>query len=133
MTVRRRKYRILPVVHQGREMLYILNFVLPRFHQEQDYHGKLATIIHELYHISPEFDGDIRRFPGKNYAHGQSREVYHAAMSRLTDQYLARSPKAREHLFLRCPFAELLKWPGGGVGARVPKPKIVRVEERPGK
>jgi predicted metallopeptidase len=127
-TVGKRRYRLQTLVHEGREMLYVVYFMLPRFHEEQDYHAKLATIIHELYHISPHFNGDIRRFPGKNFAHGHSREVYHAAMCRLADRYLAASPRAHEHEFLRVPFSELLERPGGVVGLNVARPKAVPVK-----
>src|SRR6185295_10224566 len=108
---RKRRYRMPVLRHEGRDYLYILYFMLPRFHEEQDYHEKLATIIHELYHISPHFNGDIRRFPGKNFAHGHSREVYHAAMRKLADRYLATSPRAHEHEFLKVSFKDLLARP----------------------
>ena len=134
-TVGKHTFRMPALQHEGREILYILYFMLPRFHEEQDYHEKLATIIHELYHISPRFNGDLRRFPGKNFAHGHSREVYHAAMRRLADRYLAASPRAQGHEFLKTPFEELLKRPGGVVGRSVPKPKAVLVTppRKPGK
>jgi predicted metallopeptidase len=122
-----RRFRMPPLQHDGREVLYLLYFMLPRFHEEQDYHGKLATVIHELYHISPHFNGDIRRFPGKNFAHGHSREQYHRAMCHLATRYLATSPRANDWEFLRMPFSELLKRPGGVVGRAVPKPRAVLV------
>jgi hypothetical protein len=131
VTVGKSRFRMPELRHQGREILYVLYFMLPRFHQEQDYHGKLATIIHELYHISPHFNGDIRRFPGKNFAHGHSREVYHAAMCRLADRYLASSPRAHNHEFLKQPFPELLDSPGGVVGLCVAKPRARLVEPPP--
>lgn len=125
--VRRRRYRMPVLEHDGREVLYILYFMLPRFHEEQDYREKLATIIHELYHISPQFNGDIRRFPGKNFAHGHSREVYHAAMRKLADRYLSRSPRAGSWEFLQTSFAELLARPGGVVGRTIARPRAVLV------
>jgi predicted metallopeptidase len=127
--IRRRRYRMPELRHEGREILYILYFMLPRFHEEQDYREKLATVIHELYHISPRFNGDIRRFPGRNFAHGESRETYHAAMRVLADRYLATSPRAADHTFLKVPFAELLKHPGGVVGMSVPRPRAQLVRE----
>lgn len=126
-----RRYRMEPLIYQGREILYLLYFMLPRFHEEQDYHDKLATVIHELYHISPYFNGDIRRFPGKNFAHGHSREVYHAAMRKLADRYLAVSPRAQDHHFLKVPFSELLNRPGGVVGRCINRPKAVPVTPPP--
>jgi hypothetical protein len=124
---RKKRFRMPSLLHEGREILYVLYFMLPRFHEEQDYPAKLATIIHELYHISPLFNGDIRRFPGKNFAHGHSREVYHAAMCKLAGRYLALSPQAEAHEFLKVPFSELLKRPGGVVGFSVTRPKAVLV------
>ena len=117
------RYRMPRLMRDGTEILYILYFMLPRFHEEQDYREKLATIIHELYHISPSFNGDIRRFPGKNFAHGTSRERYHQAMGVLADRYLRESCAGGEHDFLKVPFAELLKRPGGVVGTCVSRPK----------
>jgi hypothetical protein len=122
-TQRGRRWRHPVIKSEGREILYILYFTLPRFHEEQDYHGKLSTIIHELYHISPLFNGDIRRFAGKNFAHGHSREVYHTAMQRLADRYLASGPRAHQHEFLQLPFTELSRREGGVVGLRVARPK----------
>jgi len=125
--VGKRRFRMPALKYQEREVLYILYFMLPRFHDEQDYPEKLATIIHELYHISPEFNGDIRRFPGKNFVHGQSREAYHAEMRVLAQKYRAASPRAQDHEFLKVPFSELLKRPGGVVGLSVTKPRAVLV------
>ena len=46
------------------EMLYILTFYLPRFLQHS-FREKMITVLHELYHISPDFNGDIRRLEGR--------------------------------------------------------------------
>lgn len=125
-----RRYRMPELHHEGREILYVIYFMLPRFHAEQDYHAKIATVIHELYHISPQFNGDIRRFPGKNFAHGHSRSVYHAAMCRLADRYLGESPRARDHAFLDMSFPTLLARPGGVVGLAVSRPRPVLLREK---
>ncbi len=53
---------------EGREMLYLLSFYVPRF-LDLDLREKLITIVHELWHISPHFNGDIRRHEGRCYAH----------------------------------------------------------------
>jgi predicted metallopeptidase len=75
------------VTHKGIEMLYIIYFLVPRF-LNLPVREKLITVFHELYHIAPAFDGDIRRLPGRNYAHGGSRKNYNARMARLVDTYL---------------------------------------------
>ena len=53
---------------KGVEMLYILKFYLPRF-QNEPFEEKLTTIFHELWHISSDFNGDIRRHSGRCYVH----------------------------------------------------------------
>ena len=55
-----RQYTIQRWYADEQEMLYVLSFYLPRF-LEQTFREKLITVVHELYHISPAFDGDIRR------------------------------------------------------------------------
>lgn len=75
------------VIHRGTEMLYVVYFLVPRF-LNLPLKEKLVTVFHELYHISPAFDGDIRRFPGRNYAHGSSAKKYNDRMAELTDHYL---------------------------------------------
>ena len=57
---------------------------------------KLATILHELWHIGPRFDGDVRRHPGRCYAHTPREAEYHAAMHELKDRWLAQHPSAWE-------------------------------------
>ena len=42
---------------------------------------RLLTLVHELYHISPRCDGDLRRFKGRNHAHGHSRKAYDAMLA----------------------------------------------------
>lgn len=88
------------VTRKGMEMLYVIYFLAPRFFNLPQ-REKLITIFHELYHISPDFDGDIRRFPGRNYAHGSSRKRYNTAMAGLVDSYLRmRAPALPDFLNL---------------------------------
>lgn len=131
MVQRGKPYNMPRVVRQGREILYIIYFALPRFANLQ-FEAKLTTVFHELYHISPEFNGDIRRFKGRMYAHGGSRKQFNEMVSRYAQEYLAL-PGAEEHAsFLRLNFDELCNQFGGVVGNRIrpPKPKLVRVDNR---
>lgn len=129
-----RRWR-LPVVRCGGvEMLYAVFVMLPRFHTAHEYPERLAVLIHELYHISPEFNGDLRRFAGRNYAHGGSREAYHREMRRLAARYQALRGTAAPDGFLRVPFAELLARPGGVTATTLRLPSLQPVlEEPPGK
>jgi len=65
-------------------VLYIIYFYLPRF-LLQDFDKRMLTIIHELYHISPEFDGTIRMFGGK--AHGNSLKTFNENLMPLVGKY----------------------------------------------
>jgi predicted metallopeptidase len=75
------------VTHRDKEILYIIYFLVPRF-LNLSLREKLVTVFHELYHISPDFNGDIRRFPGRNFAHGSSRKRSNSLMEGLVDRYL---------------------------------------------
>jgi hypothetical protein len=110
----------------GREMLYILNFYLPRF-MDLPFDEKLTTLLHELWHISPEFDGDLRRHPGRCYAHGGSQRRYDAAMAQLARRWLSHEPPTNLFAFLRHDFAALEHAAGPVFGTRVPAPKLIRV------
>jgi hypothetical protein len=110
------------------EMLYLVTFCLPRF-LDQDFDDKFVTIFHELYHISPEFDGDLRRHGGRCTVHSQSKRDYDKHMADLARAYLASGPNATLHAFLRMNFAQLQHRHGAVVGVVVPRPKVVPVPE----
>ena len=127
---RGRTYEMPKVVHKGNEALYIAYFALPRF-ANLSFDEKLTTVFHELWHIGPEFDGDIRRFAGKYYAHGKSRKRFNDAIRGMMDEYV-KLPGADERLaFLRMSFDEMESLHGRVTGARVrpPKPKAVSVDK----
>ncbi len=111
------------VTHLGAEILYVIYFLVPRF-LDLPFREKLITVFHELYHISPAFDGDIRRFPGKNYAHGSSTLKYNAYMGQLVDAYLAKLDDTALIAFLEGNMAELRARHKALVGRRMPAPKL---------
>jgi predicted metallopeptidase len=112
----------------GREMLYILSFYLPRF-QNLPFREKLITVLHELWHISPSFNGDIRRHAGRYHAHTHSQAEYDEEMGCLADQWLALSPPESVWSFLQDNFAELAARHGGIVGLKIRRPRILPVPE----
>jgi predicted metallopeptidase len=114
----------------GREMLYILTFYLPRF-MDVELNEKLITILHELWHISPEFDGDLRRHPGRCYVHSPSQADYDAQMQVLANRWLQQNPPSELYEFLGFSFAELHRRHGRVFGARLPHPKLIRVSDLP--
>jgi hypothetical protein len=129
ISVRRGREYAIQQVHDaaGREMLYILTFYLPRF-QNQTFPEKLITIFHELWHVSPEFNGDIRRHAGRCYAHTGSQKNYDAHMEQLVNRWLAEQSPAEELLsFLRDDFTTLHTKHGGIFGTRLSRPKLIPV------
>jgi hypothetical protein len=109
--------------HQGEEILYVIYFLVPRF-LELPFREKLITIFHELYHISPACDGDIRRFPGKNYAHGSSTKNYNVYMGKLVDIYLQQTADHSPLAFLEGNLAELRSRHRAIVARRLQAPRI---------
>lgn len=110
----------------GVELLYILTFYLPRF-MDVDLNEKLVTILHELWHIGPEFDGDLRRHPGRCYVHTHSQKEYDARMQVLANRWLQLEPPHEDFEFLRHSFKDLHCRHGRVYGTRVPHPKLIRV------
>ncbi|MDR0870010.1 MAG: hypothetical protein LBN39_04375 [Planctomycetaceae bacterium] len=110
----------------GIEYLYILYFYVPRF-IELKLSQKLETIIHELYHISPDFNGDLRRFAGRCFAHGSSQKKYDKTVREMTDHWLKQEPPAEVWDFLRYNYRELEAAYGKLFGTRIITPKIIPV------
>lgn len=129
LTERRgRAYRMQRVTDRdGREMLYILTFYLPRF-MDLDLREKLITVLHELWHISPHFNGDVRRHSGRCYAHTGSQANYDAAMGVLADRWLRLDPPADLYDFLHHGFDELSRRHHPIVGTRYPRPRLLPVD-----
>jgi Putative phage metallopeptidase len=123
---RGRQYQIQKVLNPtGSEMLYILTFFLPRF-QNQTFREKLITIFHELWHISPSFNGDIRRHAGRCYAHTGSQAAYDAHMGQLVDAWLQSNAFELTMLsFLEHNFQQLTLVHGGVFGTKISRPKMI--------
>lgn len=124
---RGRRYRVQRVVDiHGNEVLYILTAYLPRF-MDLPLDEKLITVLHELWHISPDFNGDIRRHTGRCYAHSSSKKAYDAEMARLANRWLANSPPEGLYAFLRHDFDGLVRTSGKLFGARIARPKLIPI------
>lgn len=121
---RGRQWTIQRLFRGDVEMLYILTFYLPRF-LEHSFREKMITVMHELYHISPVFDGDIRRLPGHYHVHSHSQCEYDQQMAVIVDEYMAQRPDPDVFGFLQYNFAELRRRHGGVVGVQVNIPKLI--------
>jgi hypothetical protein len=111
-----------------REMLYLVTFCLPRF-LDQDFDDKFITLFHELYHISPNFEGDLRRHEGRYALHSHSKREYDAHMAHLARAYLAGGPDRALHDFLRLNFAQLRHRHGSVLGVVVPRPRLIPITD----
>src|SRR5262245_31690350 len=94
------EYQVQRFFVDGREMLYVLTFCLPRF-LDQSFEEKLVTVFHELYHVSPVFDGDLRRHPGRYTVHSHSKDRYDRHMAELVEEYVADHPEPAVFEFLQ--------------------------------
>jgi hypothetical protein len=110
----------------GAEYLYILYFYVPRF-IELKLTPKLETIVHELYHISPNFNGDLRRFPGRCFAHGTSQKKYDRTVHHFVQHWLNQNPPQKIWNFLQYSYNGLIAEFGDLYGTRIPTPKIIPV------
>ena len=120
------KWTVQRLFERDRELLYILTFYLPRF-QNQPFREKLITVFHELYHIGPFFDGDIRRMEGRYHVHSSSQQEYDRQMGEYADRYLKMCPDESLYDFLRYDFHQLSRRHGAVVGVQVPIPKLIRI------
>ena len=109
-----------------REMLYHMTFCLPRFF-DQDFQEKLVTIFHELYHIDPAFNGELRRHAGRCHMHAHSKRGYDERMATFVGDYLATRPDSALHDALRLNWQQLLKQHGVVRGIVVARPKVIPV------
>jgi predicted metallopeptidase len=111
------------VEYLGTEILYIIYFLVPRF-LNLPLREKLITVFHELYHVSPQFDGDLRRFPGRNYAHGSSTKRYNAVMGKLVDRYLHGLDETSHLAFLEGTMDDLRLRHSSILGRKYPAPRL---------
>jgi hypothetical protein len=128
LTRRRRGvcYQVQRYFVGDREMLYLVTFCLPRF-LDQDFDDKFITLFHELYHISPAFEGDLRRHEGRYDIHSRSKRLYDAHMADLARAYLSNGADRPLHAFLRLNFAQLQHHHGSVVGVVVPRPRLLPI------
>lgn len=120
------EYQVQRFFVDDREMLYLLTFCLPRF-LDQPFREKLVTVFHELYHVSPKFDGDLRRHPGRYAVHSHSKEGYDLRMAKLASEYVAEHPEPEVFQFLKSSCRDLWDAHGGITGVVVPRPKLLPV------
>lgn len=128
-TRRNRKWTIRRMFRNETELLYLLTFYLPRF-LDQTFREKMITIMHELFHISPRFDGDIRRMEGRYHVHSASQKEYDRQMEVYVDDYFSSSPEPELFAFLRGNFSEIQARYHGVHGVKIPIPKLILLNNK---
>jgi predicted metallopeptidase len=82
----RQSYRLEPVITEyGKRARYIVAFAWERFWNLSP-RDRLETLVHELFHISPDFDGSLRQFGNK--AHGRGLDWFDTIVYALSELYL---------------------------------------------
>jgi len=117
----------MPKVKIGdHEALYAVSFMVPRF-LNLPFDEKMMIVVHEMYHISPAFDGDVRRLPGGNPYHTGSMRKFNETMAAIATRYLAATDRPELHGFLRHNFSQLVQTHGKVVGMRMraPNPRCI--------
>lgn len=122
-----RCYTLPEIRHNDTQVLYLIYFYMPRFFDLPP-REKLRVIFHELYHISTEFNGDIRRMGETKAAHGHSRKHFNSLFEKELDAFCAHVEQTSFYKFLcldtqglRTTFRKL-----AGRRMKVPRPVPVR-------
>jgi hypothetical protein len=119
-TLRGQRYALPQIPTERGDVLYLIYLYVPRFF-EQPLEGRVLTLIHELYHIAPDFDGTIRKFGTR--AHGGSRATFNARLEPMVQSYLTACDTAATHDLLTADFAQLARqYTLVGRALTVPKP-----------
>lgn len=81
--------RTKPLIRvKGRKMLYVIT-LRPLWFVRSSPRERIATILHELYHVSPRFDGTLHR--GRRHSR-LPRAKYNRRVRVLLDRYLEVAP-----------------------------------------
>lgn len=97
---------IQQIVGPDGEILYLIYLYVPRF-LEVPLEDKMLTLIHELYHISPNCDGTIRKV-GRG-THGHSREAFNNMLKPLVKEYLHHHKTEEITILLREKYSDIQK------------------------
>ncbi len=122
------KYYKCPVVlspDRKTRLKYLFSIMTPRFYN-LTVEEKLETIMHELYHIDETFNGDVRRFPGRNWQHG-SKKRYSEICLNLKEKWLASDPDPRLYNFLQWNEEQLFERYESIIGWRYPGIKLIEI------
>ncbi|HNX24413.1 MAG TPA: putative metallopeptidase [Spirochaetota bacterium] len=95
-----RFYTIPKVKVNNMEILYIIYFYIPKFFNLSA-KDKVNVMFHELFHINPEFNGDIRRMGKFKAAHGHSRKSFEEKYIEYADTFFEKIEDTPYYNFLK--------------------------------
>ncbi len=127
---RGRQYQIQRYFVGEQELLYLVTFCLPRF-LDLPFEEKLITIVHELFHIHPQFNGDIRRHSGRYQYHTHSKKELDAGHAEIVRRYLAFHDQPELFQFLHQNFKQIWAANNGVFALHVPNPRLVLMPTPP--
>ncbi len=119
-------YQVQRYFLDDHEFYYLMTFCLPRY-LDQDFDDKMITLFHELHHVHPECNGDLRRLGGRCQYHSSSKKRYDRHMAHLARTYLSTRPPPPLHAFLRLNFLQLRERHRSVTAIFVPRPKLIPV------
>ena len=125
----RHRYQMQRFITGSVECKYVLTFSLPRF-LNQTFTEKLVTVFHELYHIDPEFKGELRGHAHTKCVHGGDQRKYDLEMLELCKKYLNLKPQPSLFDFLRLNATQLGRQFHRVVGIQIPTPKLIPILEK---
>jgi predicted metallopeptidase len=99
-------YAFPKIMNNGFEILYIVYFYIPRYFDLPAYE-KLNVAFHELYHINPEFNGDVRRMGAYKFSHGYSKEHFNNQFKDELSHYYNKVKNTPLYAILEMNFAQI--------------------------
>lgn len=120
-------YAYPKVMNNGFEILYIVYFYIPRYFDLPAYE-KLTVAFHELYHIHPEFNGDVRRMGAYKFSHGYSKKHFDSQFEQELSHYYHLIKDTPLNQILNMNFAQIAEHFENVYtrSMRVPRPKKIK-------
>ncbi len=119
-------YALPEISREEKSILYLVYFYMPRFF-DLPWEEKLRVMFHELYHISPRFNGDIRRMGKVKAAHGHSKKRFDSLFTHELSRFAADVRETGHFDFLRMDSKSLFSsyTRVSGIRMKNPRPVII--------
>ncbi len=122
------EYLLPKMTLDNHEILYIMYFYFPSFF-DLSAREKINIIFHELHHISPQFNGDIRRHGKRKYIHGHSGKKYNESFQDEANKFYQYIMTTKFSAFLEMNTREMNKIFKKIKMKKFKKPKITKLSK----